>query len=102
MGKFSLDTNEKRVEFERKYIPDGTPWRVVNRGEDPFSPFIQPGACPSYVSFFMEAELRFPYHLFQVQFLRLTRLHITQLATNTVRIILGVAELNRSFHMQLG
>ena len=102
MGKFSLNTDEKRNEFEGKYIRKDTPWKVVNKGEDPFSPFIKPNTCLLYVSFFMEAGLRLSYHPFLIQFLRLTRLRITQLATNILRIILGVAELNRIFNMQLG
>lgn len=62
MSRFSLDADEIRGEFEKMYISDGKIWMVVNKGEDPFSPFIKDYIYLIYVSYFMEAELRLPNH----------------------------------------
>ena len=95
-SRFALDSDEERDDFERRYISEGFAWRTLNEGEDPFSPFINPDITPLCLIL----HGRFPHLL--VQFLRLTRLHITQLAINSLHIIMGVVKINRRFHIQLG
>lgn len=54
-----------------------------------------------YTSYFLQAGLRIPLYPLLVDFLHRTRLHISQLAPNSVRTILGITEINRRFGTQL-
>lgn len=73
-------------------------WRVSAKGENLFKNLTH-GITPIYTSFFMESGLRLPHEPLLVDFLRDTHLHIGQLATNTVRVILGVAKMNMRFNI---
>ena len=105
-GKWTLKTQAKRLAFEDRYIPDGFVWRESNHNEDPFmGNYIDDfpeGEYPIYTLFFLGARLTLPLDPLFVEFLRETKLHICQLTRNTIRIVLGTAELNRRFHLNLG
>lgn len=90
-SSFALDSDKENDEFGRKYIPEEFVWMTLNKGEGPFSPHINPNTYLIYISFFIEGRWAFftiPPLL--VEFLRLTHLHITQLAINSLHIIMGV------------
>lgn len=59
MGKsrFALETDEEIDDFGRRFISEGFVWRTLNKGENPFSPCINPIKYPIYISFFMEGGL---------------------------------------------
>ena len=106
MGKWALKTAVKRLAFEDNFIPDGTTWRESNYNKDLFvrnyiDDFPE-GEYSIYTSFFLGVVLTLPFDPLLLEFLRDTRLYICQLTTNTIRIILGAAELNRRFNMNLG
>ena len=104
--KWILKTEAKRLAFEDRYIPNGLNLRESNFNEDPFMgnyiDYFPEGEYPIYTSFFFRAGLTLPLDPLLVEFLRETRLHICQLTPNTIRIVLGTAELNKRFHLNLG
>lgn len=57
---------------------------------------------PIFNSFFKAAGFRLHLDHFLVDFLKETRFHLGQLTSNTVRIILGTAKLNRLYNLALG
>src|SRR3984885_10820485 len=101
MKRRILVTTEEREEFGANYIPVGLTWRICEDGEDPFES-LEIGDTPIYASFFVEAGLRIPLAPLLIEFLRFTNLHLCQLAPNTLRIILGVVEINRILGTNLG
>lgn len=105
IGKWTLKTEAKRLAFEDEYIPDGTVWRESNHKEDPYKlSFIQPlpaGQYPIYTLFFLGAGLSLPFDPLLVDFFKEIRFHLCKLTPNVVRIVLGTAELNRRFGLNL-
>lgn len=55
---------------------------------------MKPGTYPIFVLFFRQAWLKIPFDPLLIEFQRASRLHLGRLNQNTVRIVLGIAELN--------
>jgi len=104
MGKHVLRTEAQIAEFNEKYIPKGYIWKPVPEGENPYDPTypLGPNDYPIHTSFFKEAGLRLPLWPLLVDFLRCTKLVLTQLSPNVVRIIGGIEALNRIHGTDLG
>ena len=73
-------------------------------GENPFDPTfpLNPTEYPIHTSFFKEAGLQLPLWPLLVDFLRCTKLVLTQLSPNVIRIIGGIEVLNRNHGTDLG
>ena len=103
MGMFALRTVERIQEFDREFIPDGTNWRKCQSNEDPFEDVsIAEGTYPIITYFFRQVGLRLPLDTLLVTFFRNSRFHLDQLTPNTIRLVLGVVELNKHFNLSLG
>lgn len=102
MGQFALRTSERIQEFGQLYIPKGLTWHENNPRESPYDGPIRSGTYPIRISFFTQVGLRLPLDTLIVQFPKAIRLHLGQVTLNVIRIILGVAKLNRRFNMSLG
>ena len=103
MGRFALVTEEKKRQFQTKFLPDGLQWEEHSGSDDPIQDRLElaAGTYPIYTSYFFQAGLRVPFDPLLVDFLHRTSLHIGHLSPNAVRIILSVAEINRRFGMEL-
>lgn len=102
-GKYALVFSTRIDEFQEEFIPDGLIWRKCSEDENPFEEIvIIEGTYLVYISFFRAARLKLPFDSLLVDLLRQTRFHIGKLTPDTVRIVLGVAELNRHFGLSLG
>lgn len=77
MGKYTLRTVAKRLEFEDQFIPDNTVWKECNTNKDPFdSMFLLEGQYPIYTSFFETAGLKLSFDPLLLDFLRNIRFRI--------------------------
>ena len=97
MGRFALVTEEKKRQFHAKFLPDGLKWEEYCGSDDLIQGKLEfvAGTYPIYTSYFFQAGLRIPFNPLLVDFLHRTHLHIGHVAPNAVRIILGIAEINR-------
>ena len=97
MGRFALVTEEKKRQFHAKFLPDGLKWEEHNEPDDLIQNELgfAAGTYPIYTSYFFQAGLRIPIDPLLVDFLHKTYLHIGHVAPNAIRIILGIAEINR-------
>ncbi|GMP23119.1 hypothetical protein CsSME_00000840 [Camellia sinensis var. sinensis] len=102
MGKyrFLVETPGGIAEFRRDYdIPDDVHLTLAKQD---IIPWGEAGFVPFTLLSIIETGLRFPVQPLICEFLRQTRLCPTQLSTNTYRIIMGTAELNRQAGLNLG
>lgn len=73
-----------------------------NSEKPEIAPFeIKEGTYPIYCSFFFQAGLTILFDPLLVDYLRRTRFQLGQLTLIVIRVILGVAELNRRFDLHL-
>lgn len=103
MGRYALKSDVRGKKFSYKYLPKDLPWEECEEGHDQFNDGISIKANTSliYTSYFMQVGLCILFDHLLVDFLKRTRLHIAQLTPNPVRIILGIAEINRRFGIHL-
>lgn len=103
MGKYALKSNVRGQEFGLKYIlSEEIIWRECEDDKNPFKDItILAGIYHICTSFFTQASLKIPFDHLLVDFVYKTRLHIGQLSPNTIRIVLGVAELNWRYGLNL-
>jgi len=103
MGRYALVTEERKRQFQTKFLPDGLEWEEYSGSDDPIQGRLElaAGTYPIYTSYFWQAGLRIPFDPLLVDFLHRTNLHIGHLAPNAVRVILSIAEINRRFGMEL-
>ena len=102
MGKYRylVDTPGGLAEFRKNYnIPDDV--HLILAGKDVI-PWGNAGFVPFTLLSIIETGLRFPVQPLICEFLSQTRLCPTQLSTNSYRIIMGIAELNRQAGLNLG
>lgn len=102
MGKYRylVETPGGLAEFRRDYgIPDDVHLTLAKQN---IVPWGKAGFVPFTLLSIIETGLRFPVQPLIGEFLRQTRLCPTQLSTNTYRIIMGIAELNRQAGLNLG
>lgn len=102
MGKyrFLVETPGGLAEFRKDYnIPDDVQLTLAKKGVIPWG---NEGFVPFTLLSIIEIGLRFPVQPLICEFLRQTRLCPTQLSTNSYRIIMGIAELNRQAGLNLG
>ena len=102
MGKYRylVNTPGGLAEFRKDYqIPDDV--HLVLAKKDVI-PWDNEGFVPFTLLSIIETGLRFPVQPLICEFLRQTRLCPTQLSTNSYRIIMGIAELNRQARLNLG
>ena len=102
MGKYRylVDTPGGLAEFRKDYgIPDDVHLSLA--GKDVI-PWDNEGFVPFTLLSIIETGLRFPVQPLMCEFLRQTRLCQTQQTTNSYRIIMGIAELNRQAGLNLG
>lgn len=103
MGRFALKSDVRGKEFHDKYIiSEGIEWRECENNKEPFDDMAIPVRTYSiYTSFFIQAGLKITFDPLLAIFLYKTRLHVDQLSPNTIRIILGIAKLNRRLSLNL-
>lgn len=103
MGRYALISDEKKKKFQKKFLPAYLEWKERPDPDDAIVPFVDfnEGTYPIYTSYFLQVGLRISFDPLLVNFLHRTRLHLSQLAPNYVRIILSVAEMNRRLGTQL-
>lgn len=95
MGKyrFLVETPGGLAEFRRDYnILDDVHLTLAKKGVTPWG---NAGFVPFTLLSIIETGLRFSVQPLICEFLRQTRICPTQLSTNSYRIIMGIAELNR-------
>lgn len=97
MGKFVLKTDALIREFVQKHIPNELVWNQCAEGETlmKMNSLSRVGLTQSSpLSLIIQAGLRIPFDPLLVEFFKNTRLHLSQITLNTLRIVLGVAKLN--------
>ena len=82
MGRFALVTEEKKRQFQTKFLPDGLKWEEYSGSDDPIQDRLElaAGTYPIYTSYFFQAGFRVPFDPLLVDFLHRTNLHIGHLA----------------------
>ncbi|GMP60067.1 hypothetical protein CsSME_00023087 [Camellia sinensis var. sinensis] len=102
MGKyrFMVSSPGALAEFRRECnILDDVILELAKKGDTPWGDLDR---CPFTVMSIVERGLRFPVQPLICEFLRQTRLCLTQVSNNTYKIINGVAELNKRLGLNLG
>ncbi|GMP67188.1 hypothetical protein CsSME_00027263 [Camellia sinensis var. sinensis] len=102
MGKcrFMVNSPGAIAEFHKDYnIPNDV---HLSLAELDTTPWEKLGFVPFTIISIVETGLRFPVQPLTCEFLGQTRLCLTQLSTNTYRIINGITELNRQLGLNLG
>lgn len=92
-----------RKRFQKDFLPRGLEWEEYSGTGDLISEDVNiaAGTYPIYTSYFLQVGLKILFDPLLVDFLHWTRLHIGQLALNSIRTIMGIAKINRRFGMQL-
>lgn len=102
MGRYALVTEEMKKKFQKDFLFEGLEWEEYGGTGDLISNNVDIAAdtYPIYTSYFLQAGLSIPFDPLLVDFLYITKLHIGQLAHNSVKTIIGIVEINRRFRMQ--
>lgn len=93
MGCYQLATEERKKEFHRRFLPKEFKLEELEGDGDVIAERLafNAGMYPIYTSYFLQARLRVPFDPLLVHSLQRIHLHLSQVAPNTVRIILGLA-----------
>lgn len=103
MGCYALVSDKRKKRFHKKILPADLEWEEHADPDDAIASLLDfdEGTYPIYTSYFLQTGLRILFHPLLVDFLHRTRLHLSQLAPNSVRIILVVTEINKRFRTLL-